>query len=70
LDDAIEDGVSECRFADHLVPCIQGELAGDQRRAAAMALLDDLHQIAPLTDGEPVRPKESKIEPPIARSRS
>ena len=34
---------------------VDGELAGDQRRAAAIAVLDDLHQIAPLVGGEPVR---------------
>ena len=34
---------------------VHGELAGDQRRAAAVAVLDDLHQVAPLAGGEPVR---------------
>ena len=35
---------------------VDRELAGDQRRAAAVAVLDDLHQIAPLAGGEPVGP--------------
>ena len=33
---------------------VDRELAGDQRRAAAVAILDDLHQIAPLVGGEPI----------------
>ena len=30
--------------ADHLVPRLYGKLARDQRRAAAVAILDDLHR--------------------------
>jgi hypothetical protein len=37
----IEDGVGEGGLADHVVPFVDGELAGDQRRAAAITLLDD-----------------------------
>ena len=55
VDDAIEDGVGESRVADDIVPLVEGELAGNERRAAAIAVLDDLHQIAPLVGGEPVR---------------
>ena len=42
-------------LADDIVPLIAGKLAGDERRAVAIAVLDDLHQIAPLVGGEPVR---------------
>jgi hypothetical protein len=38
-----------------VVPFISGKLAGDEHRAVAMAVLDDLHQIASLAGGEPVR---------------
>jgi hypothetical protein len=31
VDDAIEDGVAEGRIADHLMPAIHGDLAGDQQ---------------------------------------
>ena len=55
VDDAIEDGVGEGRLADDIVPLVEGKLAGDERRAVAIAILDDLHQIAPLVGGEPVR---------------
>ncbi len=30
VNDAIEDGVSDSRFADHLAPLRHGELGGDQ----------------------------------------
>src|SRR4249920_251367 len=41
-------------IADDLMPSLHRELAGDQRRTAAIAILDDLHQIPPLVGGEPV----------------
>src|ERR1700676_1722943 len=55
VDDAIQDGVREGRLADDVVPFISGKLAGDERRAVAMAVLDDLHQIASLAGGGPLR---------------
>ena len=54
VDEAIEDGIGEGRLADEVVPGFDGELAGHQRRRAAMPLLDDLHEIASLTSGEAV----------------
>ena len=55
MDDAIEDGVSEGGLANHLMPRLHGELTGNQRRAGPVAVLDDLHQVAPLAGGEPLR---------------
>ena len=55
VDEAIEDGVGEGRLADDLVPRVDRQLAGDQRRAGAVAVLDDLHEIAPLVGDEAVR---------------
>src|SRR5262245_61781643 len=52
VDDAIEDGVGDGRLADDVVPAIDGDLAGDEGGAAAIALLDDLQQIAALVGGE------------------
>ena len=42
VDDAVEDGVSDGRLANDVVPAIDGDLAGDQGGAVAVALLDDL----------------------------
>jgi hypothetical protein len=39
VDDAIEDGVGEGRLTDDIVPLVEGELAGDERRAAAIMSL-------------------------------
>jgi len=55
VDEAVEDGIGEGRLADHLVPGLYGELAGDQRRARAVAVFDDLHQVAALTGGKAIR---------------
>ena len=55
VNDAIEDGVGEGWLADDLVPRLHRELTGDQRRAGAVAVLNDLHQVAPLAGSEPVR---------------
>lgn len=54
MDDAIQNGVGECRLADDVMPRINGQLAGDHGRSAAVSLLDDLHQIAALCCGQPV----------------
>src|SRR4051794_18595000 len=52
VDDAIQDRVGEGRIADQVVPAIDRDLAGDQRGAAAVALLDDLEQVAALLGSE------------------
>src|SRR5438128_482786 len=58
VDDAVEDGVSDGRLADDVVPSIYGYLAGDECCAAAVAFLDDLQQIAALVGSE-------RFEPPV-----
>src|SRR5829696_4389304 len=58
MDDAVEDGVGDGRFADDVVPTIDRDLAGDEGGAAAAALLDDLQEIAPLVGPE-------RLEPPV-----
>ena len=54
MDDAIEDGVGESRIADDVVPGIDRQLGGDERRAAAIPVVDDLHQVAPLMGRETI----------------
>src|SRR6476620_11326970 len=54
MHEAVEDRVGEGRIAYDLVPGIERQLAGDQRRAGAITVLDDLHEVAPLVGGEPV----------------
>src|SRR5689334_2161697 len=55
VNDAIEDGVTESRIADYLMPAIDWDLAGDQQRAAIVAVVDDLEQIAALLGIERLR---------------
>ena len=52
VDEPVEDGVGEGGLADDLVPGPHRELAGDDGGAAAVALLDDLHQVATLGSGQ------------------
>ena len=54
VDNAIQYGVAERGLANNLVPSRHGELAGDEDGAAAVTVLDDLHEIAPLSSGEAV----------------
>jgi hypothetical protein len=37
--EAVEDSIGDCRIDDHLVPVIDGELTGYNRRTAAMAIV-------------------------------
>ena len=50
--EAVEDGIGDCRIDDHLVPVIDGELTGQDRRAAAVAIVDDFEQVAALLRGQ------------------
>jgi hypothetical protein len=42
----VADGVGLVGIADDAVPVVDGELAGDQRRSALSAVLDDFDQVA------------------------
>jgi len=53
---AIQNGVGDGGLADDVLPSLDGQLAGDHGRAAAVSLSDDLHQISALRGREPVRP--------------
>ena len=45
VDEAVEDGVGIGGIADEVVPLIDGDLAGDERGAAAVALFEDFEEI-------------------------
>ena len=54
--EAVEDGICGCRIDDHLVPVIDGELAGHDRGAAAVTIVDDFEQVAALLRGRRRQP--------------
>ena len=56
VNDAVEDRITERGIGDHLVPFTDRDLAGDQQRAALVAIVDDLEQIAALLGIERLRP--------------
>ena len=45
VDEAVQDGVGVSGVANDLMPCGQGELGGDDRRPAAVSLLENFEQI-------------------------
>ena len=45
VNDAVEDGVCVGGVADQLVPPVEGDLAGDDRRSAPVAFLDNLKEV-------------------------
>ena len=48
VNQAVQDGVGQGGIADHLVPVAHGQLAGHQRGAPLVAVLQDLQQIVAL----------------------
>jgi len=52
MNDAIEDRIGQSGIAHELVPSVDGKLAGDDQRAAIVAVFDNLQQVAALLGGE------------------
>lgn len=50
VNETVEDGVSDGRITDGLVPLIDGELAGDDGGCLAMAILENFQQVASFLD--------------------
>jgi hypothetical protein len=53
VDDAIEDGIGIGWIADEVVPFVQGDLAGDDGRSAAVAFFEDFEEIVPCRQAAP-----------------
>jgi hypothetical protein len=58
VDDAVEDGVGQGRFADQVMPFVDRDLAGDQRGAAAVTVFDDFEHVVAVLGPE-------RLEAPI-----
>jgi hypothetical protein len=56
MDDPVENGVGQGGIANHLVPAIDRELAGDQQGSPVVAIVDNFEQIAALVGIERFRP--------------
>src|SRR3954447_17237156 len=48
VDQAIQNRVGESGIADEVMPGVHGNLAGHNRRGAAMPIIEDLQKVAPL----------------------
>ena len=44
--EAVEDGIGDGRIWDQLVPMLDGDLAGEDRGASAVTVVDDVEQVA------------------------
>src|SRR5271163_4666934 len=55
VNDAVENGVGQCRVADDVVPFVDRELAGYEHGAGVVAVFDDLEQVALLLAGQGLR---------------
>ena len=45
IEQSVEDGVAEGGIADDLVPVFDGDLAGEKRAAAGVAVVEDLEEV-------------------------
>jgi hypothetical protein len=61
MDEAVEKGVGVGRIADHRVPVLDRELAGDDGRSATIAFFKDLQEIVPGLSIE-------RFQPPIIQN--
>ncbi len=52
VDDSVENGDGDGGFADHLMPCRDRQLSGDDGGSALVPLFEELEQIEPLLIGE------------------
>src|SRR5262245_859368 len=51
MHEAIEERVGDGRIWDQLMPMLDGDLAGDDRGASAVTVVDDVEQVATLLRG-------------------
>ena len=47
VEETVEDGVAEGGIADDIVPVLDGNLAGEQRARAGMAVVEDFEEVVP-----------------------
>jgi len=47
VNEAIQDGVAEGWVADNVVPMFNRDLAGNEGGGAAVAIIEDLQEVAP-----------------------
>ena len=73
VDEAVADRVGEGQVPDGLMPRLEGELGGDERRGALGAVLQDLEDIVALRPGKrgqgPVVEHEQAVFASLASSR-
>jgi hypothetical protein len=76
VDDAVEDGIGVGGIADQLMPFVDGDLAGDERRSAAVAFFENLEEVmtrggverleAPVVEDEELDAAERPLDSGVA----
>ena len=56
VDEAVQDGICECRLVNNFVPGVDRQLAGDEGWARTISVLDNLHEVATLAGIQTIRP--------------
>ena len=56
MDEAVADGVGQRRVADEVVPLRDGELTRQDRGAGAVAILEELEEVAAIVRAQGVEP--------------
>ena len=64
VEESVEDGVAEGGIADDVVPVLDGDLAGEQRAAAGVAVVEDLEEVVPSLSRERGEPPVVEDEEP------
>ena len=52
VNDAVQYGVAERGIGDNIVPLRDGDLAGDQKRALVVTIVDDFQEVSTLFGGQ------------------
>ena len=47
VEETVQDGVAEGGIADDIVPVLDGDLAGEQRATAGIAVVEDFEEVVP-----------------------
>ena len=66
VEETVEDGVAEGGIADDIVPVLDGDLAGEQRATAGIAVVEEV--VPPWPESE-ARPQSSRMSSHVLASR-
>ena len=69
VEQSVEDGVAEGGIADDVVPVLDEDLAGEQRAAAGVAVVEDLEEVVASWPESEASPQSSRMRSHVRASR-